>query len=183
MAKSIIKEFPNLDNNNGDGYCAWYTPGSGTHDASGFIENRLRNVRSRDPSKTRSSVAKSQGTSSSTRLISTVNIDRSTDELSEGDLAAMITWLRYHDSPSSQVQEMMQKTCKFRAAKIREEKEKTVLQLLDEYPRLVDTDGMVEQDFRQLFPEVCDNLFLKWPKIFKKIIAYANKQVHWKQLL
>ncbi|KAJ8017532.1 hypothetical protein HOLleu_44995 [Holothuria leucospilota] len=71
-------------------------------------------------------------------------------------MAAMITWLRYHNSSSSQVQEMMEKTCKFRASKIRE-KDKTVLQLLDEYPRLIDTDGMT--------------------------IAYANKQVNWKQLL
>ncbi|KAJ8023129.1 hypothetical protein HOLleu_38224 [Holothuria leucospilota] len=92
-------------------------------------------------------------------------------------MAAMITWLRYHNSPSSQVQEMMEKTCKFRASKIREEKDKTELQHLDEYPR------QVEPDFRQLFPKVCDNLFLKWPKIFKKLIAYANKQVNWKQLL
>lgn len=65
------------------------------------------------------------------------------DELDEGDIAAMVTWLKYHNTPQDQVRELMRKTCKMRASLIRTDKDKTVGQLLTEYPRLIDTDGMV----------------------------------------
>ena len=41
----------------------------------------------------------------------------------------------------------------------------------------------VEQDFRILFPQNADALFLKWPRIFKDILKYAEKQVDWKRYL
>lgn len=136
-------------------------------------------MRKRDPEKH----VGEAGPSNKRRLTSTVNIDLSTDELEEADIAAMTTWLKYHNSPVDQVKEMMLKTCRYRTGKIRSEKEKPLRELLGEYPRLLDTDGMIEQDFRVLFPEVCDSLYMKWPNLFKKVLQYADKQVNWKRLL
>ena len=57
----------------------------------------------------------------------------------------MTTWLKYHHTPTQQVEEMMLKTCRARAAYIRRETEKTASELLKEYPRLIDTPGMVRK--------------------------------------
>ncbi|PIK59654.1 hypothetical protein BSL78_03450 [Apostichopus japonicus] len=81
------------------------------------------------------------------------------------------------------VLEFMAKTAKARAADIRDNKQKKFSDILKEYPRLIDTDGMVEQDFKILFPEACDALFMKWPSLEEKVLAYANKQVDWKDIL
>ncbi|XP_033112601.1 uncharacterized protein LOC117113393, partial [Anneissia japonica] len=45
MARAIIEEFPSLKDDEGHGFEAWYTPGKGRHSATGWIEERLRNVR------------------------------------------------------------------------------------------------------------------------------------------
>lgn len=62
------------------------------------------------------------------------------DELE--DIAAMTTWLKYHKTPREQVEEMMSKSCKARAAYNCSEKEKSAGELFREYPRLIDTPGM-----------------------------------------
>ncbi|XP_071811145.1 uncharacterized protein [Apostichopus japonicus] len=99
------------------------------------------------------------------------------------DLSSMVTWLKCHIAPADQVIEFMAKTAKARAADIRDNKQKKFSDILKEYPRLIDTDGMVEQDFKILFPEACDALFMKWPSLEEKVLAYANKQVDWKDIL
>ncbi|KAJ8050156.1 hypothetical protein HOLleu_03249 [Holothuria leucospilota] len=159
---------------------AWFNPGSGKHDASGFLENRIRNVRRRDPAK---SVETTPTTSKSSKMIDTINIDLSADDLDEANIAAMVTWLKYHNAPADQVKEMMGKTCKSRAAWIRKEKEKSVRELILEYPRLIDTDGMIDQDFRILFPDASNALFLKWTQNVQKLFDYGERQVNWKNLL
>lgn len=45
MAKAIIDEFPSLKDDEGQGFEAWYSPGKGQHSSTGWIEERLRNVR------------------------------------------------------------------------------------------------------------------------------------------
>lgn len=61
----------------------------------------------------------------------------------DADMTAMINWLKHHNAPAQQVTEMMKQTCRYRANKIRTEKERPLRELLKEYPRLIDTDGMV----------------------------------------
>ncbi|KAJ8017450.1 hypothetical protein HOLleu_45135 [Holothuria leucospilota] len=178
MAKSIVAEFPSLDNEDKDGYEVWFTPGSGKHDASGFLENRLRNIRKRHAQKVESESTVPE----KSRLISTVDLDLSTEELQEADLAAMVTWLKFHTTPQHQVQEMMEKTAKYRLSKIRRA-EHSISSILEEYPRILDTDGMIEQDFRMIFPEVADSLYMKWAKICNAIITFAEKQLKWRDLL
>ncbi|XP_071817600.1 uncharacterized protein [Apostichopus japonicus] len=41
----------------------------------------------------------------------------------------------------------------------------------------------VEQDFRILFPELCDSLYMKWPGFCTKVIQYADRQLKWRPLL
>lgn len=68
----------------------------------------------------------------------------STDDFSE-DLSSMVTWLKCHIAPADQVLEFMAKTAKARAADIRDNKQKKFSDILKEYPRLIDTDGMVRK--------------------------------------
>jgi hypothetical protein len=68
----------------------------------------------------------------------------SDDEAEEDDdLDGKIDWLRYHNNPKEQVAKWMKETCKNRAAFIRNNKELPVGDLLEQYPRLIDTNGMV----------------------------------------
>ncbi|XP_046862371.1 uncharacterized protein LOC124455791 [Xenia sp. Carnegie-2017] len=45
MAKAVVEQFPFLKDEEGQGYEAWYTPGKGIHSSTGWLEERLRNVR------------------------------------------------------------------------------------------------------------------------------------------
>lgn len=47
MARAVVEEFPILKDDEGHGFEAWYTPGKGIHSATGWLEERLRNVRRR----------------------------------------------------------------------------------------------------------------------------------------
>ncbi|ROL41953.1 hypothetical protein DPX16_23903 [Anabarilius grahami] len=47
MALALTAQFPCLKNNEGHGYESWYTPGRYRHPATGYLEERLRNVRKR----------------------------------------------------------------------------------------------------------------------------------------
>ncbi|XP_071843612.1 uncharacterized protein [Apostichopus japonicus] len=180
MTKAIMAEFPSLDNEDGDGHLAWYTPGICGHDASGLLENRLRNLRKRNLCE---KAVTSLKEIPKPNLVSTVDLALSEDMPEDADMTAMINWLKHHNAPAQQVTEMMKQTCRYRANKIRTEKERPLRELLKEYPRLIDTDGMVEQDFRILFPELCDSLYMKWPGFCTKVIQYADRQLKWRPLL
>ncbi|XP_028415980.1 uncharacterized protein LOC114539546 [Dendronephthya gigantea] len=47
MARAVVEEFPFLKDEEGQGFEAWYTPGMGIHSATGWLEEKLRNVRRR----------------------------------------------------------------------------------------------------------------------------------------
>ncbi|KAE8285626.1 hypothetical protein D5F01_LYC15291 [Larimichthys crocea] len=48
LASSIVEQFPCLRDSHGTGYDAWFTPGRAHKPATGYLEERLRNVRKRN---------------------------------------------------------------------------------------------------------------------------------------
>ncbi|PIK42603.1 hypothetical protein BSL78_20529 [Apostichopus japonicus] len=184
MAKAVVNQFSALDNDDGDGYEAWFTKADisdSKHDANGYLEQRLRNVRRRDPEMklTKKDTKKGDKSSESSSLMSSVPVIE-IDEDSESSTSSRVLWLKNNKEPRKQVQEFMQKTVHVRAAFIRDH---TLPEIIAEYPRLLDTEGMVDQDFRTLFPGICDRLFMKWPQYAKKVILYAEHQVDWQRVL
>lgn len=55
----------------------------------------------------------------------------------------MVTCLKYHNAPKERVKEIMERICKHRASYIRDNRKSLVGNILSEYPRLIDTDGMI----------------------------------------
>ncbi|XP_041463454.1 uncharacterized protein LOC121414366 [Lytechinus variegatus] len=48
--------------------------------------------------------------------------------------------------------------------------------VVSQFPKLKDLEGVghIQQDFRILYPEVADKLFLEWPKIAPLVLKYAD---------
>ncbi|XP_072168569.1 uncharacterized protein [Diadema setosum] len=152
LARAITQQFPLLDNVDGYGHEAWFTPARGYNDASGFLESRLRNVRRREYS-----VSKPAAEAGPSKVQSSVPENIIDDDAE--DSAGKLEWLRDHHQPVQQVKKWMSDTVKSRAAAIRADKDKPVSELLQLYPRLLDTDGM-------------------------NVLLYVEKQVkHWKEHL
>ncbi|XP_071495652.1 uncharacterized protein [Diadema antillarum] len=135
LARAITQQFPLLDNEDGYGHEAWFAPARGHTEASGFLESRLRNVRRREYS-----VSKLTAEAGPSKVQSSVP-ENIVDDDAE-DSARKLEWLRDHHQPEQQVKKWMSDTVKSRAATIRADKDKSVSELLQLYPRLLDTDGM-----------------------------------------
>ncbi|XDV29328.1 hypothetical protein PO909_032465, partial [Leuciscus waleckii] len=141
MALALTAQFPCLKNNEGHGYESWYTPGRYRHPATGYLEERLRNVRKRlrAPHSQRQHSHPQPSQNSSSRP--SFPLPESESSLTE--LHTMIEWLKNNRSPHSQVEELMIRTAPHRAAWIRSSGTKTVEEINREYPRLYDFPGMV----------------------------------------
>ncbi|XP_033124873.1 uncharacterized protein LOC117123132 [Anneissia japonica] len=137
MAKAIVEEFPSLKDEEGQGFEAWYTAGRGKHSSSGWIEERLRNVRR--------SYAKNPSTpiaaSSTTKLVS-ASLPES-DDLTTEEFHKMVEWLKHNIAPASQITLFMKKTAAKRAEWIRANPGQPFNNIMTEYPRLFDMPGMV----------------------------------------
>ncbi|XP_073789441.1 uncharacterized protein [Danio rerio] len=89
----------------------------------------------------------------------------------------MIEWLRNNIWPASQVEQYMKETAIQRAKWIRDDGSKTIMEIAKEYPRLLDTPGMISQDFLILNPDCASKLTENWVPVFKdKILQVASKQ-------
>ncbi|CAM4579088.1 unnamed protein product [Leuciscus chuanchicus] len=175
MALALTAQFPCLKNNEGHGYESWYTPGRYRHPATGYLEERLRNVRKRlrAPHSQRQHSHPQPSQNSSSRP--SFPLPESESSLTE--LHTMIEWLKNNRSPHSQVEELMIRTAPHRAAWIRSSGTKTVEEINREYPRLYDFPGMISQDFGDLFPDNADRLYEFWAPVFTdRILLFARKE-------
>lgn len=66
-------------------------------------------------------------------------------QVSEVDNNKMTEWLKKNKQPVSQVEEFMRGTAIYRAQWIRENGSKSLIEITQEYPRLLDTPGMVKK--------------------------------------
>ncbi|ROL44307.1 hypothetical protein DPX16_8729 [Anabarilius grahami] len=172
MALAITAQFPCLKSNEGHGYEVWYTPCRYRHPATGYLEERLRNVRKRlrAPLRRHSQPQPSQNSSSRS------SFPLPESELSSAVIHKMIEWLKDNGSPHSQVQEFMRYTAPHRAAWIRSTGTKTIEEINREYPRL-NIPGMILQDFEVIFPDHADRLYEFWAPVFTdRILLFAKKE-------
>ncbi|XP_071850959.1 uncharacterized protein [Apostichopus japonicus] len=96
----------------------------------------------------------------------------------------MIEWLKYNHSPNDQVKEYMRLTQAYIAAWLGQNRfDASLSQFITEYPRLLDTPGMIEQDFLLQFSPI--SLKVAWTSsLCKKVINYADYQnTEWQKKL
>ncbi|XP_013390009.1 uncharacterized protein LOC106158524 isoform X1 [Lingula anatina] len=178
LASSLVQEFPRLKDKEGEGYEAWYCRGVGGKPATGFIEERLRNVRKRmNPEKS----TKRLSSSGSPSLSASLTLEKATHSTS--DNIAKLAWLKHNHEPESQVKEYMKQTAHLRAIQIKENPDKSLEGILRDHPRLLDI-GMIELDFKVLYEDKADLLFERWETTFaNRVLAYAAVQrPGWKKL-
>ncbi|XDV26034.1 hypothetical protein PO909_029838 [Leuciscus waleckii] len=168
MAISLVETFSCLRDPEGNGYEAWFSPGQRHRPSTGFLEERLRNIRKRMRRlRTPSSVAFICEKRSTVIPASTLSPERAV-QLKE--------WLKNNTRPQDQVEQYMKETAPFRAHWIREYGSKPISEILSEFPRLMDTPGMISQDFSILHPDAADKMCSSWLPVFAdKILAFAKR--------
>ncbi|XP_041833280.1 uncharacterized protein LOC121634589 [Melanotaenia boesemani] len=169
LASSIVDQFPCLRDPLGTGYDAWFTPGRKHRPATGFLEERLRNIRKR---------------LRSTQMRRTPQAPQEHPSMTfpepniTGDRAIQLTeWLKNNIWPPAQVAQYMLETAVHRAQWIRANGNTPMHAVIAEFPRLVDTPGMISQDFGVLYPESSGRLTENWSTVFSsKLIQLAKKE-------
>ncbi|XP_028392503.1 uncharacterized protein LOC114517060 isoform X2 [Dendronephthya gigantea] len=184
MAKAVVNEFPFLKDEEGEGFEAWYTPGRGIHSATGWLEEKLRNVRRRTNKEKTTSICSSNILSAPhSNLVQIASLPAESN-ISIDEYEGMVEWLKYHIEPLNKIKDFLKKTAIKRASWIREHSELSVSDIVKEHPRLFDTAGMIEQDFSIVVPESVADIFLKWtPSFAEKVLNYASDQTNWRRYL
>nr|XP_057925482.1 uncharacterized protein LOC131127533 [Doryrhamphus excisus] len=167
LASAMINTFPCLKDGSGSGFDTWYTQGRYHHPATGFLEERLRNIRKRLRSSGGPRQQQERVTVPSRTVIPAATIsDERALQCSE--------WLKNNSQPLSQVEAYMRDTCQYRAGWIRADHSKSIPEILGEFPRLT-TPGMIAQDFSILYGEAAPKLFETWVALYSdKIIRLAK---------
>ncbi|ROL45233.1 hypothetical protein DPX16_17844 [Anabarilius grahami] len=134
--------------------------------ATGFLEERLRNVRKRS---NRGSTQQMPEATQSRRAY----IPEST--IPEERALQQKEWLKHNSEPFTQVQSYMKDTVLCRANWIRGNSSKDILEILTEYPHLT-SPGMIAQDFQVLHGEAAPKLFETWiPEYAEKVLFLAKQ--------
>ncbi|XP_042631726.1 uncharacterized protein LOC109104311 [Cyprinus carpio] len=157
MAMALIEEFPCLKDIRGNGYEAFYTPGRNHRPATGFIEERLRNIRKRMRKLSR---PQRHEEDTSHRMVipePTIPTERA---------QSLVNWLKNNHAPINQVVENMKETTLYRAKWIHQNGTKSITEVLLEFPHLLNTPGMISQDFDQVHGETGLKLFESWANFF-----------------
>ncbi|XP_051536720.1 uncharacterized protein LOC127430740 [Myxocyprinus asiaticus] len=168
MAMSLVETFPCLRDPEGNGFEAWFSQGRKHRPSTGFLEERLRNIRKRMRGlRTQPSVVPVCEERLTFIPTSTLSSERAI-QLKE--------WLKNNTRPQDQVEQYMKATALFRAHWIRQNSSKPISDILSEFPRLMDTPGMISQDFSVLHTDAADKLCSSWlPDFADKILAFAKR--------
>ncbi|XP_056621316.1 uncharacterized protein LOC130434930 isoform X1 [Triplophysa dalaica] len=181
LAVSLVEQYPCLKDSQGKGHEAWFSPGRSHRPATGFLEERLRNVRKRSRRETNTSREKndSEAMSSISRNLFIPEPSTSPDRAVQ-----LAEWLKNNMWPANQVAEYMKETAIHRAHWIRANGTKSIEDITVEFPRLLDTPGMISQDFAILFPNHAERLSQTWKFSFKdKILRFASQEKKAQELL
>ncbi|XP_023189227.1 uncharacterized protein LOC111608572 [Xiphophorus maculatus] len=168
LASSIVDQFPCLRDSHGTGYDAWFTRGRQHRPATGFLEERLRNVRKRHQPRKKMLSAPEAPPKRSSLPEPTMSAERAIQ---------MTEWLKNNFWPADQVVQYMRETAVYRAGWIRSSGTIPMQQIFAEFPRLLDTPGMILQDFAVLYPQSCGKLTENWNTLFSsKVIRMGKKE-------
>ncbi|KAK0141263.1 hypothetical protein N1851_021705 [Merluccius polli] len=165
LSSTLIETFPSLRDMSESGCVIWYSKGRHHRPATGFLEERLRNIRKRmrrlsDAGPRRVEQPPPQRT-----------IPDSSMPLEQ--VVEMAEWLKHNDQPLIQVEEFMRDTALYRARWVRENSGKSVHDVLQEFPQLT-TPGMIAQDFQTIHPDSAMRLYQTWtPELEEKVLNMA----------
>ncbi|XP_058490287.1 uncharacterized protein LOC131464160 [Solea solea] len=176
-AQGIVALFPYLeDPYSQHGYEHYYDPESG----SGYLAWRLKTIQRKSAEERGVSVSKSPKIGGPSRVQPRpFTADK---VLSDEDVEAAIAVLK-HSADEDTIREKMKATFIYRQSMVNNEKRAG--DVFSVFPRLLDTPGLIEQDFRLLFGEATANKFLeKWPTNLKrKVITESHGLVPTTELL
>ncbi|KAK0136816.1 hypothetical protein N1851_026988 [Merluccius polli] len=162
LSSTLIETFPSLRDMSESGCVTWYSKGRHHRRATGFLEERLRNIRKRmrrlsDAGPRRVEQPPPQRT-----------IPDSSMPLEQ--VVEMAEWLKHNDQPLIQVEEFMRDTALYGARWVRENSGKSVHDVLQEFPQLT-TPGM---DFQTIHPDSAMRLYQTWtPELEEKVLNMA----------
>lgn len=175
LASGLVESFECLKDSSSSGSEIWYTPGRRQRPATGFLEERLRNVRKRlrSSSTLRSMRQKTPPQMADNGAPARALIPERT--ISDERASQLKEWLRNNSQPLSQIETYMQNTAVYRAKWIRDNNW-TIDQILEEFPHLM-TKGMIAQDFLVLHGDAASKLFETWLPIYaEKVLYLARKE-------
>ncbi|XP_049929405.1 uncharacterized protein LOC126408083 [Epinephelus moara] len=169
LAMSLVNEFPCLKDDTGSGYGAWFTPGRKHRPATGFLEERLRNIRKPLRNLRRPHHQESEEEH-------TVSAQESC--LAPEKLQEMVDWLKVNKYPVSEVEAYMKETVIYRGKWIRSNGSKSIPEILKEFPRLVDNPGMTWRNSMQFLPtNKCTNISQDFQQLHPDgILAYIQRE-------
>ncbi|XP_051519579.1 uncharacterized protein LOC127420962 [Myxocyprinus asiaticus] len=116
-------------------------------------------------------------------LVSQINLEKAPDWFCQsydnfGHRAVQMTeWLKNNILPPAQAEQYMKETAIHRAKWIRDNGTKGLTEIVSEYPCLLDTPGMISQDFSVLNSDCASKLTENWVPVFKdKILRFARRE-------
>nr|XP_046264876.1 uncharacterized protein LOC124069624 [Scatophagus argus] len=167
LASSLVQTFPCLKDPSTSGCDTWYAKGRLHRPATGFLEERLRNIR-----KSIRSAQRSQREEESMPRPIFLPASPICPERAE----QMLEWLKKNSRPTNQVEEYMQATAVYRAEWVKANSSKTMQEVLHEFPRHL-CPGMIAQDFQTLYAEAAPKLFETWNiTIAEKVLRLARRE-------
>lgn len=168
VAMALTEEFPCLKDIRGNGYEAFYTSSRNHRPATGFIEERLRNIRKKMRKLSR--LQRHEEDTYHRMMIPEPTIPTERAQ-------SLVSWLKINHAPIKQVVENMKETALYRATWIRQNGTKSIAEVLHEFPHLLNTPGMICQDFGRVHGETGLNLLESWDSFFAdRILRIAIKE-------
>ncbi|XP_046902338.1 uncharacterized protein LOC124485075 isoform X1 [Hypomesus transpacificus] len=167
-ALGIVTLFPYLkDKASPTGYEHYYDP----HSGQGYVAYRLKTVQRKS-----SSVCKRSSKTVYQDGPKTLR-ETSTSEQSSGDECREAMSVIKHSADRPVVKEKMKATFKHRQKMLHDPDQSSLI--LDDFPRFLDTPGLIDQDFTMLFGEDISGKFIaKWPTFYKPRILTVCKGLH-----
>ncbi|XP_041916461.1 uncharacterized protein LOC121680926 [Alosa sapidissima] len=167
LANSLIQTFPCIRDSSDTGRNSWFAKGRKAMPSTGFLEERLRNIRKRLRATNRpvgeDSQLQSRPTSVPASPIPQVRAEET------------IEWLRHNSAPNNQLSNYMEATVVYRAEWFRKNTGKSIAEALKEFPRLL-CPGMIAQDFDVLHKEASDKMFVTWRRFSEKVLQVAQRE-------
>ncbi|XP_028420560.1 uncharacterized protein LOC114546094 [Perca flavescens] len=164
-ALGIVTLFPNLkDTASPTGYEHYYDP----HSGQGYLAYRLKTVQ-------RNTTSDFKRTSKSAKQHGPKTLrETSTSEQLSGDECREAMSVMKHSADQPVIKEKMKATFKHRQSMLHDPDQSSGI--LDDFPRFLDTPGLINQDFTMLFGEDVSGKFIaKWPTFYKPRIITVCK--------
>ncbi|CAB3977440.1 hypothetical protein BSL78_19360 [Paramuricea clavata] len=174
LAQQIVKIYPaSADNTPGmKGYEHFYCNGHG------FIEYRLKNVRTARPQESRRKKRCAVKDEISSNHIIIPDPGKPDEIILTQELNEKICWMKYtppsNDKHATHV-EHFKATHQHRRSAIKAS-QMTITSIIEEYPRFKDMPDLINLEFQMMFPDECDNFITKWGPFFQARIIALGKQ-------